>query len=567
LIHQNALRDNISFHQGTANHCCESIKMQSMLLRIVVLGVICAPLVVFAQQRPSLFVDKYNASISYRTNVCDRQRLLWNGSATLADALRGLDLNVMLTDYQFGTVEDKFFSLEDGKINQNYPGLHAIILDEVALRAGFRWRDSFAVSSPLDPLKEVNKTWTDILLWGIETFDIVVGIWGKSVDRISLGVSFPTGWYDISVVLVEHFEPSQSTNVVNIWAFLNPFTLSVWLAIVGFITLTGLVYWLLEYLDVNTDEGHEIASPLCNIYLAATAFTGHFSFAPNTHPSRILAFSWTFWVLIVVAAYTANLASFMVTPNVTFYRVSTFEDAIRTNAAICVQGGALPELLIRKKYPELRLVPQPSELAVMQALRIDPQDGGCDAAAHKLETVRMFQRIKEANPDCKLSTEEKVQIVIPAGFTTAIDTGPFRCTTLISDVLDYHLTAMVSDGFVDDALKDYLNKVSTIECVAEPPRGGNSGFDEMFSLSLEDVGGIFVLHVILSGVSIALACFQFYYYKTGKNRTMQEVLGVDQVKREVQRGGEAMTTLRHRNMPTRHTTSGDREADQGERFN
>jgi hypothetical protein len=85
---------------------------------------------------------------------------------------------------------------------------------------------------------------------------------------------------------------------------------------------------------------------------------------------------------------------------------------------------------------------------------------------------------------------------------TAIDTGLFRCTSLISHVLDYYLAAMMSDGFVEEVWRKHLNGIATIECVVEPQQGASSmGFDETFSLTLEDVGGIFVLHVILSGKS------------------------------------------------------------------
>ncbi|KAI2504707.1 ionotropic glutamate receptor [Fragilaria crotonensis] len=489
-----------------------------------------------SQQSPSIFVQKFNTSVSYRTNVCERQRLLWNGSLSLSEALKGLNLSVVLTDYQLGTTEDAFFSLKDGKIDESNPGLFAVILDEVARRAGFEWRNSFAAASPLNPKVDGNKTWTDILLWGVTVFDISQEVWGKSVARLSLGISFPAGWYDSSAVLAEHFQQNQVTETVNIWAFLDPFSWSVWVAICVFVVLTGLIYWFLEYLDVDADDSDGVNSPWSNIFLAATSFTGHYAFEPNSHATRLLGFSVTFWALIVIAAYTANLASFLVAPQTTYFRVSTIAEAIEKNAAVCVQAGAVVESLLKARYPELKLVPKITENEVFTALRIKPKDGGCDTAAHQLNSVRMFQRTKDVNYDCTISSGLDVQIVIPAGMATAIDTGRYRCTSLISHVLDYYLSEMLADGFVENAWKDHLNRIATIECVAEPQRGaGASGSDDTFSLSLEDVGGIFVLHAMLSAAAVALAVAQFFLLNREQTRmrTILEVFQLDQLRQRI----------------------------------
>ena len=41
------------------------------------------------------------------------------------------------------------------------------ILDEVAARAGFTWRNSY---STFDDPEKYGKTWTDLLKWQIETY-------------------------------------------------------------------------------------------------------------------------------------------------------------------------------------------------------------------------------------------------------------------------------------------------------------------------------------------------------------------------------------------------------------
>jgi Ligand-gated ion channel len=471
---------------------------------------------VHGQQSPSIFVDKFDTSKSFRTNVCDRQRQIWNGSIAFADALRGLNLTVVLTDYQYGNSEDEFFSLVDGKISEDYPGLFGVMIDEVARRAGFEWRNSFGTYSPLDIEKDVNKTWTDILLWGVEVFDISVEVWGKSLARQALGVSFPTGWYDSSATFVEHIaESEQLKKVVNIWAFLDPFSYSVWLAIMAFIVVTGLVYWLLECLDVDADELLLHKNPLLCIYYSAIVFTGHLRNRPSTHGARMLSLSWNFWAVIVVSAYTANLASYLVSSQTEVFHINSVDTALILNASLCVQQGAIVETVLKARYPELILIGKETESQIFDALRKDTKNGGCDAAVHQLNSVRIYEKSRLENYDCAISSDLNVVVRIPAGMATIIDTGLHQCTSLISSILDFHLLEMIQDGFVEQAWRKHMARVETIECLTPPIKGG-VGFDETLPLSLEDVGGVFLLHIILSLSALIFAVIQLSYKKFSK---------------------------------------------------
>jgi hypothetical protein len=504
-------RRSVRIPDGTVKYKRLSNNIFTMMYILKLLSSLLLLSLVQAQQSPSLFVDKFNTSVSYRTNVCDRQRLLWNGTVQFPDALKGLALTVVITNYSSADEESKFFTLEDNKIKVEDPGLFAVVLDEVARRAGFTWRNSFCAVPPLTAETDEDKTWTDILEWGVKTFDISMERWGISIDRMSSEVSFPEGWWDSSIVFVEHFKHTQMKSVVDIWSFFKPFSKSVWIMICVAIVVTGLLYWYLEYLDVDSDV--LVLDPLGSIFYAATTFTGHFGFRPNTSAARILGFSFTFWTLIVSAAYTANLASFLVSPTISVFQVPTVQDALRKNATLCVQKDALIHEMLKADFPGLRLVPKEKEQDIYDSLRVDPEKGGCVAAAHQYNTFSIYKRNKDANFDCTVASEGNVIKIVPAGMATAIDTGGAFCTSLVSHVLDFYLTEMLEDGFVEKAWIDHLNKVGTIECVEEARPGGHGGDeDETFSLGLQDVGGIFILHGIASAAAIALALFQFYHH-------------------------------------------------------
>jgi Ligand-gated ion channel len=499
---------------------------------------LCLPLLVlhfsYAQQKPAIFVPKFDTTKSYRTNVCERQRLIWNGSVAFPDALRGLNLTVVLTDYQYGNAEDEFFSLLDGKIRNPYPGLFGVMIDEVAARAGFEWRNSFGTYSPLDLKTDVNKTWTDILLWAIEVYDISVEVWGRSLSRMSSGISFPAGWYDSSATFAEHIDKSnQIKKVVNIWSFFAPFSYSVWIAILISIFLTGVTYWLLEFMDVDTGEVHIRTRLLQCVYHASLVFTGHFPFRPKSNVAKILSFSWTFWALIVISSYTANMANYLVSPKVKIFHINSAEEAMKINATVCVQSGAIVESVLKAKYPALKILGKQSESDIFDSLRKDPKDGGCQAAAHQMNSVRVYKRDKKVNYDCSLTSDEVSDVPIPAGMATIVDTGQYRCTSLISAVLDYHLRQMIDDGFVEDAWVNHMSRVGNMKCPDETQTSGVT-WDETFALDLMDVGGSFIIHVLMSCLALAVAVISFISNPRKRKRTIQEVLGIQYVKDAIQ---------------------------------
>lgn len=132
-----------------------------------------------AQEIPLANVTKFDSGANFRTNVCERQRMVYNGEKNITYALEGLNLSVAITQYT-KPYEDAFFNLdENGRIpspgSNPGPGLFVTIMDEVAKRARFQWRNSFVAVEAVDlSAANVNKTWSDLLEWQVNTFDISV---------------------------------------------------------------------------------------------------------------------------------------------------------------------------------------------------------------------------------------------------------------------------------------------------------------------------------------------------------------------------------------------------------
>jgi len=255
----------------------------------------------------------------------------------------------------------------------------------------------------------------------------------------------------------------------------------------------------------------------------------------------IYKFSNTFY-LTIYPADTANLASFLVSPRVTLYKYPTVASVLQRDGKVCVQANTILQEILQEKYPSLPVVPKETEQGVFDGVRQDISSGGCNAFAHQYNGVEIYERSQEVNYDCSISSEKRVVQIINAGMATAIDTGRYRCTSLITHVLDYYLALMQDDGFIKDAWKTHKSKLSTIECIQEVKNGRREGLEDTFRLTLQDVGGIFILHLCLTAFAMSLAFFQFFRRKDG--RTLSSAFGVTQAKQAIGRRLSATTNRR-----------------------
>ena len=486
-----------------------------------------------ARDKPFMEVRRFDANVSQRTNVCGRQKLLYQDNITIARALDGLNLTVAITKYT-EPYEDAFFNLdEDGYIPEENPGLFVIVLDELARRAGFHWRDSFVAIDAVDMSNENrNRSQSELLEWQVNNFDISVDNWSKTVSRLRRGIAFPEGWYDSSLVLIERTDPNSED--VDMWSFLTPFQFSVWIMIGVAIVATGLMYWMLERLNTESDEAQLESKPLTTVFLSALTFTGNFNFQPNTHAARLLSLSWTFWALIVVAAYTANLASFLVARRTPDYQIKSVGQAVRYSIPICVHGNSNQDELLTETYSDILLVRKPTERQVFEGLI----NGDCRVAVAPVNAYELYVR-SPINKDCSIKSEKRVIEILSGGLATAIDSGTL-CTSLIDNVLDLYMTQMKADNFMDEVWNSHLMKVGDVSCLAEediPGTGGLTGSldSDTVSLTLEEMAGIFILHGMCASLALLIALVRFFLVKKNDPQEMLERLGLT---KEDGEGGE-----------------------------
>ena len=350
--------------------------------------------VVSGQESPTLNLQMYKEYNSdektfYRQNVCDRHDLYYEGIVELRDALSGENVNVYVPvwdDFYFklrriSTLDNNADTTEDDDtimtwnengdiiastnvvIDETNPGLIAEILDEIGKRGNFTWRNSYgytpspekvvALADPLSRDIAINKTWTDLLLWSTQHYDISADEWFHTNERMKMGITFPEGFVDASIILADNVDDDDESDEKGfsfLWSWTKPFNGAVWAMIVGTAILSGLIYGMLETSHDTLDEQFDhfigshnptdiptltdgdgrnegkaptmtnssttISSTLLHLstslYGITLIYFQHVILYPKTIPGKIMVCSIGFWSLVMVATYTANLASFFV---------------------------------------------------------------------------------------------------------------------------------------------------------------------------------------------------------------------------------------------------------------
>lgn len=451
---------------------------------------------------PQFQADVWDSSVDFRQTVCDYHHEYDNGTAPLEKALKGFHIRSLLL------CPDVYCFMKDGALDPEYPGLYAVLLDEIAKRAEFHWRDSFATISEFE---KGNKTFTELLSWQTSTYDVAVSWWIETTDRIREGINFPFGWYDSSILMIS--KKTETNSSFEFLSFANPFTGELWLMIGITIVISGLVYCLLEKIDDMSDKRKLSKDPIESIVLAGIAFTTHLEYKPRTHPAYLFTFSISLWAMITSAAYTANLASFMVVKNTPGLQVTTLEDAVAYGYKICVFKDTGIDDTLSKDFRNGDFVRKPTLEGSLEGVL----NGECKIAAVAAGVWETQKQNKEIG--CNLEWIGRKYKEQQAGFATRHDSGS-RCTSLISEVIDIHLRDMHEDGFLAEAWENHMLQVYGRQtCGVETTSDAPSTNDEQ--LNLKDMGGIFIVHFSLMAVAVVAAYFSRI---TGRHKIRNERL-------------------------------------------
>jgi hypothetical protein len=489
-------------------------------------------------------------NISHRQDVCSRYDQFRSGELELRFALDGLALRPILR------LNEYFNYDKETGIDPDDPGLMATLLDEIAERAGFTWRDSFAIlERPSEPvINNITWTFTDLLAWSVDSYDIAINWWDQSVERMERGVAYMEPWFDGSVILIDQEDPVEEKERINIFNWLKPFTPAVWLLTIVTVILSGVCHQYLEWINGDRKERTHWQWFSDNFYLSWMNITQNYEYAPNSFSGRLFGISMGIWALLMTATYTANLASLLVEAKATPFAVESIEEAIVLKISICTYGNTNADIIIKQRHKNAIRLPFDSELEAYEALR----RGECGLVASYHDNWLGYQQDSRYNPNCDLKWVGRTVETIKAGFAAKADAG-HKCSSLIRDVVNLHLTELTSANILEEVWERHRSKTAqeyATDCAdddadadnearrllqgqaprrltrrraLQPPQqessrrrklkgGGNSAAansadGEGERLTVEQMAGVFVLHFLMTVISVGMSLADNYLTK------------------------------------------------------
>ncbi|KAI4314662.1 hypothetical protein L6164_027550 [Bauhinia variegata] len=217
-------------------------------------------------------------------------------------------------------------------------------------------------------------------------FDAVVGDITITTNRSKM-VDFTQPYIESGLVVVAPIRKLNS----SAWAFLRPFTPTMWFVTGMFFLVLGAVVWILER-RMNDDFRGPARRQLMTIiwFSISTLFFAHRERTMSTL-GRLVLIIWLFVVLILNSSYIASLTS-MLTVEQLSSSVKGIESLATSNDRIGYLSGSFAENYLTEELNihKSRLVPLNSPSEYEKALKDGPINGGVAAIIDERAYMELF---------------------------------------------------------------------------------------------------------------------------------------------------------------------------------
>jgi len=451
-------------------------------------------------------------------------------SVNLTDALSNLNLSLAI---QYGGgfkffIYDRNKSISNEVESKNPKGMMVDLLDDLAERAGFAWKNHFIVYDADDSVAMFENNgeakidgklkWDLMLEWATENFDLSVDKWIIQTKRLENNNVFLKPWFDASIIIVE----SVSTSASN-WEFLKVYDKWVWACIGATILLSAVVYQILETLSehyYHKEEDKSLISMFAeNLYLSGMALSSNFVHdKPKSASSRIFLVSFGFWGMLIGATYTANLASIFV-GNALNEGTIDLQNAMTNGVSICVHKGSASINIVETRYSNFKTYPKRVNLIKPKDMYAKLEEGSesvinteqkkCKILIGTLQEFKIF-RFREKYGCQLVQTGRPIQTG-DAAF--AVKFNPFLCDSVVAHILNIHLHDIkVNGNFTDYWNKHYRTNTDTCPNV-ELTQGELEIIpieEDTEPLKLSSMLGVFYVHLICICVAFAFGAFEYF---------------------------------------------------------
>nr|XP_043632295.1 glutamate receptor 3.3 [Erigeron canadensis] len=232
-----------------------------------------------------------------------------------------------------------------------------------------------------------NPSYTDLVrLIAAGVYDGAVGDIAIVTNRTRI-VDFTQPYAASGLVVVAPFKKMNT----GAWAFLRPFSPTLWAVTAAFFLVVGVVVWILEHRINDEFRGTPKTQIITILWFSlSTLFFAHRENTASTLGRAVLLI-WLFVVLIVNSSYTASLTSILTVQQLSS-PIKGIDTLKKSNDRIGFQVGSFAEryLVDEIGIPESRLVRLGTPEAYADALRKGSKNGGVAAIVDERPYIELF---------------------------------------------------------------------------------------------------------------------------------------------------------------------------------
>lgn len=205
--------------------------------------------------------------------------------------------------------------------------------------------------------------------------DMCAGNFKETSPRRKIAQFSTTIQNDIFYMVVPRPEIKDGPSI-QMRKLFDPFSFELWITIIVVTIVVGISYTILG-IDSTTSFREFRTNMIESIYKASLeVMQGADPTEKRSLAQRSVTVTWAFFILIIIAAYTANLAAFL-SQEKTFFGLKTVENCVAKNCNMCSIDSTVLRTQMKQKYPSLRLTSKYNSPGLMMA---DLKAGICDAA-------------------------------------------------------------------------------------------------------------------------------------------------------------------------------------------
>ena len=305
--------------------------------------------------------------------------------------------------------EPIFFDTNTSKGVGEWTGIYIDHIREIARLANFdiEWH---SVSPGAIKLRR-GDAWTGCVTdVGRGLLDLCVAKFWETTERRKIATYTTTIFNDFFYVVVPRPEVDKSITAETGKLF-QPFTNGLWITICLVTVLVGISYTLLAS-SRKTLLADIRANLLKSIYDAAFELLQGTDSSDKSVTLKVVTLSWAFFIMIIIAAYTANLAAFLSREQLLF-NVRDIHDCVKKGCNMCSLADHTLEKTIMTKYPKLKL---DAKYANPRELNTALFSGKCDAF---LASEFDWSLYKEYFQDCKTTFTGEYAVFLQTGWPVA----------------------------------------------------------------------------------------------------------------------------------------------------